>query len=409
MPQRILVVNGGSSSLKYAYFDASDPSRETRGQIEGIGGDRTLLTHRGPQGAVQRSLPRGDDRDAFLAMVAMLTDPASGPLKSLRKIDAVGHRVVHGGEKFASGALIDEAVLAEIDRLGAFAPLHNPVNALGIRSAMAALPNVPQVAVFDTAFHQTLQPPAFLYGLPYSMYAEHGIRRFGFHGTSHQYVSRQAAAFLGKPIEELAIISCHLGNGASVCAIDGGRSIDTSMGFTPGEGLIMGTRCGDLDAAVVTHWMQTQGVNAARIETLLTKESGLLGMSGLSRDMREIEKAASAGHEQAKLAFDAFCWRLRRYVGAFMAELGCVDCIVFTGGIGQGSAAVRWQTLNRLAAFGIRIDDHRNRSVRGFEAIGRISPDDSPVAVLVVPTDEERMIADEVRRTMTGKRMKEEG
>ncbi|MBX9680299.1 MAG: acetate kinase [Gemmataceae bacterium] len=399
--QHILVVNGGSSSLKYAYFDSADAAHTTRGQIECIGGDDTRLTHHGPRGSAERFLPRGDYRDAFAAMVSLFTDPQVGPLRSMQQIECVGHRIVHGGEKFAAAAVVDDAVLAEIERLGAFAPLHNPVNGLGIREAMQALPNVPQVAVFDTAFHQTLAPEAYLYGLPYAMYAEHGIRRFGFHGASHQYVSQQAALFLGRTIESLAIISCHLGNGASVCAIEGGRSIDTSMGFTPGEGLIMGTRCGDIDAAVITHWMRTQGVDADRMESLLTKESGFLGMSGLSRDMREIEKAAAAGHERAKLALDAFCWRLRRYIGAFMAQLGRVDAIVFTGGIGQGSATVRRQSVDRLQAFGIKVDEERNRSVRGFEAIGRISPDDAPVAVLVVPTDEERMIADEVAKTLS--------
>ena len=399
--QHILVVNGGSSSLKYAYFDSADASRTTRGQIECIGGENTRLTHHGPHGSAERFLPRGDHRDAFAAMVSLLTDPRVGPLQSMQQIEGVGHRVVHGGEKFAGAAIVDDAVLAEIERLGALAPLHNPVNALGIREAMAAFPAVPQIAVFDTAFHQTLAPAAYLYGLPYAMYAEHGIRRFGFHGTSHQYVSRQAAIFLGRPIESLAIISCHLGNGASVCAIEGGRSIDTSMGFTPGEGLIMGTRCGDIDAAVITHWMRTQGVDADQIESMLTKESGLLGISSLSRDMREIEKAAEAGHERAKLAFDAFCWKLRRYIGAFMAQLGRVDAIIFTGGIGQGSANVRRQSLDRLQAFGIMVNDERNCSVRGFEAIGRISPDGAPVAVLVVPTDEERMIADEVAKKLS--------
>jgi len=376
-PHRILVVNAGSSSLKYALFQGETAFR---GQIERIA--------------------EGGYREAFAAMVRALTDPEVGAIRDLREIDGVGHRVVHGGEKFQNAAAIDGGVLAEIERLGEMAPLHNPINAAYIREARAVLPGAVQVAAFDSAFHQTMSPEAYLYGLPYELYATLGIRRFGFHGTSHQYVSRQAAAFLGRPPEELAIISCHLGNGASVCAIDGGRAIDTSMGFTPGEGLIMGTRCGDIDAAVVTHLMRNEGMSAERMETLLTKESGLLGISGLSRDMREIENAAAEGHVRAKLALDAFCWRLRRYIGAFMAELGRVDVILFTGGIGQGSATVRALTLDRLGAFGITVDALRNREVRGFEAIGRISPEGAAVEVLVVPTDEERMIADEVMKVL---------
>jgi len=390
---KILVINAGSSSLKYACNEPEFDARTTRGNIERIGGDNARLTQHGPHGTVERELPKGGYREAFAAMLRILTEAEIGPLRELNEIQAVGHRVVHGGERFKQATRIDATVLAEIELLASLAPLHNPVNAAGIREAQAAFPAVPHVAVFDTTFHQTLKPAAFLYGLPYEYYADKNIRRYGFHGTSHQYVSRQAARFLGRSLEDLAIISCHLGNGASVCAIDGGRSVETSMGFTPGEGLIMGTRCGDIDSAVLTHLMRTDGVDGGHLDDILTRRSGLLGMSGVSGDMREIEAAAAAGNERASIALDAFCHRLRKYIGAYLAVLGRLDVIVFTAGIGQGSAVVRQRSLDGLTALGISLDPQRNSLARGFEQICRISSDDSRVFLLVVPTDEERMIA----------------
>ena len=276
--------------------------------------------------------------------------------------------------------------------------MHNPVSAQAIEQSLLAFPGVPQVAVFDTAFHQTLPPEAFLYGLPYEYYREHKIRRYGFHGTSHQHVSIRSSDFLKKPIEDLAIISCHLGNGSSVCAIEGGRSIDTSMGFTPTEGLLMGTRCGDIDPAVLPFLMRSQGMDADTLDKLLTRQGGLLGLSGLTEDMRELEAAARAGHEQAATAIGVFCRRVRKYVGAYLALLGRADVIVFTAGIGQGSALVRARTLAGLEGLGIVIDEKRNAEARGFEEVCVISSERSPVTVLVVPTHEEQMIA---RLTLT--------
>ena len=397
--QKLLVINGGSSSLKYRLFDG-DGGPGVHGVIERIGIAGTRSVHHGPRGESTRELPTGSYADAFDAMVAALADPQYGTIRDAGQIVVVGHRVVHGGDLFRQPVEVDAAVLAQIESLAPLAPLHNPVNAAGIREAMRVFPSAKQVAVFDTSFHQTMPSHASLYGLPIEYARSHQLRRYGFHGISHAYVSREAARYLGRPLEGMKLVSCHLGNGASVCAIDAGRSIDTSMGFTPGEGLVMGTRCGDLDAAAVLHMQRRLGMGVEEIERLLNKGSGLLGLSGLSADMRDLQRAADAGDAAAQNAIRVFCYRVRKYIGAFWTALGGLDVLVFTAGIGQGSATVRSLSLQGLAGLGIRIDEAKNLAARGFEEVCRVSTDDSQVTVLVVPTDEERMIAAESSRTL---------
>jgi acetate kinase len=328
-------------------------------------------------------------------------EPQKGVIRDASAISVVGHRVVHGGEKFTNSVLIDDGVVAEIEALSPLAPLHNPVNVAGIREARRVFPAIPHVAVFDTAFHSTVPSYAYLYGLPYEFYEKKGVRRYGFHGPSHRYVSLAAAQYLQRGPRELKIVSCHLGNGASLCAIDHGRSIDTTMGFTPGEGLIMGTRCGDLDPGVAAYLARTDGVAPEYLDEILNKRSGLLGLSGLSSDMREIEKAADAGDPRALTALKAFCYRVRKYIGAYVAAMGGLDVLIFTAGIGQGSAGVRATALQGLQCMGLRLDETRNRAACDGTKISRISTDDSPVTVLVVPTDEERMIAREALRALS--------
>lgn len=398
-PEKILVINCGSSSLKYAFFDTEHPENTARGQIESIGTSRTRLTQHGPNGELTRALPRSDHSEAFAAMLAALLDGGKGVIPTASAITAVGHRVVHGGEKFTNAVLISDAVLEEIEALSLLAPLHNPVNAAGIREARRVFPGVPHAAVFDTAFHATLPDHAFLYGLPRRLYEKYRVRRYGFHGSSHSCVMFAAAEFLQRRPHALRMVSCHLGNGASVCAIDHGRSIDTSMGFTPGEGLIMGTRCGDIDAGVLAFLARTEGLDAAQLDDLLNRQSGLLGLSGISGDLRDVEKAADAGDANALAALKTFCYRVRKYIGAYVAAMGGLDVLIFTAGIGQGSAGVRAAALQGLQCMGIHLDQQRNKAADG-RTIARISADDSKVTVLVIPTDEERMIARETVLTL---------
>jgi acetate kinase len=400
-PEKILVVNCGSSSLKYSFFDTADESRQARGQVERIGIDGTRLVHRGPKGEVKRELGKAAFADAFKAMAGELSAKETGVISGAGEVSVVAHRVVHGGEKFTEGTLLTDEVLAQIEALNPLAPLHNPVNVAGIREMRRLFPAVPHVAVFDTAFHHTLPAYAYLYGLPYEFYEQKAVRRYGFHGTSHHYVSLRAAQFLEKRPNELRIVSCHLGNGSSLCAVNHGRSVDTTMGFTPAEGLIMGTRCGDVDAGVLAFLERSEKLSASQSEELLNKKSGLLGLSGVSSDMREIQKAAGEGHPRALLALKAYCYRVRKYIGAYVASMGGLDAILFTGGIGQGSAEVRALALQGLECMGIRVDAERNRTARGFDEVCRISTDDSKVEVLVVPTDEERMMAREALRTLS--------
>ena len=400
-PEKILVINCGSSSLKYSFFDTTDETRQARGLVERIDIDGTQLKHVGPKGEVKKELPKGSFPEAFKAMLAELTAKETGVISGAGGVSVVAHRVVHGGEKFTEGTLLTDEVVAQIEALSSLAPLHNPVNLAGIREMRKLFPAVPHVAVFDTAFHHTLPAHAYLYGLPYELYEKQAIRRYGFHGTSHQYVSLRAAQFLERRANELRLVSCHLGNGSSLCAVNHGRSVDTTMGFTPAEGLIMGTRCGDVDAGVLAFLERTEGRTATQSEEMLNKKSGLLGLSGISSDMREILKAADEGNHRALLALKTYCYRVRKYIGAYVASMGGLDAIVFTGGVGQGSAAVRALALQGLDCMGIKLDDERNRTARGFDEICCITSDDSKIAVLVVPTDEERMMAREALRAIS--------
>ncbi|MGD2085374.1 MAG: acetate/propionate family kinase [Candidatus Aminicenantes bacterium] len=399
-PLKILVVNCGSSSLKYNLFDTEDEKKNARGKIERIGEAGTRHTYRSEDKELIKDLPRGGHEEAFNAMVEALTAINTGVIASTTEISAVGHRVVHGGDKYNNARIIDDEVLAEIEKAAELAPLHNPVNLLGINMARKLFPQAPQVAVFDTAFHQTLPAYAYLYGLPYEYFEKKQIKRYGFHGTSHAYVSLKVAEFLKRPYNELETIVCHLGNGASICAVDHGRSIDTSMGLTPTEGLIMGTRCGDIDPAVILHLIRTEGMDIDDLHRLINKDGGLKGLSGLTNDMREIEAAANKGHHRALLAFKTFCYRVRKYIGAYYAAMGGLDAIAFTGGIGQGSAGVRSLACQGLTHMGIRIDEKKNREAKGFLKPVDISEDNSPVRVLVIPTQEELMIARETIRTL---------
>jgi acetate kinase len=399
-PTKILVINCGSSSLKYNLFDTLDETKETRGLIEKIGQEGMLHKFRTAQGEIIRELSGGGHREAFAEMVKELTAQDTGVLKSSDDITAVGHRVVHGGSKFNSPVVITDEVIKEIEKLTDLAPLHNPVNIVGINESRRVFPKAQHVAVFDTNFHHTLPPYAYLYGLPYEFYEEKQIRRYGFHGPSHLYVSLKAAEFLKRPFNGLEIITCHLGNGASMCAVDHGRSVDTTMGFTPAEGLIMGTRCGNIDPAVLIYLMRTEGTTADALDVLINKKSGLKGLSGLSNDMREIEKAADKSDHRALLAFKTFCYHIRKNIGAYVAAMQGLDVVVFTGGIGQGSASVRSLVCQRLDYMGITIDEKKNKNADGFSQITDISTDDASVRVLVIPTNEERMIARETIRTI---------
>ena len=403
--ERILVVNCGSSSLKYSFFDTSDASRNAHGLVEKIGLEGTRLVHHGPKGDVEHALAKNDFPAAFEAMIAELASKEYGVLRGADDVGVVAHRVVHGGERFTEATLVDDEVLQAIERLSPLAPLHNPVNLAGIREMRRLFPRVPHVAVFDTSFHHTLSPYAYLYGLPYELYEKRGVRRYGFHGASHHYVSLRASQFLKRRPNELRLVTCHLGNGSSLCAVDHGRSVDTTMGFTPVEGLIMGTRSGDVDAGVLTYLERTDGLTPAQCEELLNKKSGLLGISGISSDMRAILSAAKEGEHRAQLALKAYCYRVRKYLGAYVAAMGGLDAVVFTGGVGQGSAEVRALSLQGLACMGIALDEQKNRDARGFDEVCRISKDDSRVEVLVVPTDEERMMAREALRALSRTRI----
>lgn len=399
-PEKILVINVGSSSLKYSFYDTMDESRHAKGVVERIGIDGTRTKHRGPKGEVKRDLGKGDHPAAFKAMIAELTSKETGVIGSAGEVSVVAHRVVHGGEKFTEATLLTDELIAEVEKLNPLAPLHNPVIIAAIREMRKLFPAVPHVGVFDTGFHHTLPAYAFLYGLPYEFYEKKGVRRYGFHGTSHKYVALRAAEFLKRRPNELRLISCHLGNGASMCAVDHGRSVDTSMGFTPLEGLIMGTRCGDLDPGVIAFLEREEKLTTSKSEELLNKKSGLLGLSGVSSDMREILRAADQGNWRALLALKAYCYRVRKYIGAYVASMGGLDTVIFTGGVGQGSAVVRALVLQGLECMRITLDESRNRDARADE-ISRISTDSSKVTVLVVPTDEERMMAREALRALS--------
>ncbi|MGR0321074.1 acetate/propionate family kinase [Agromyces sp. ZXT2-3] len=385
----VLVVNSGSSSLKYQLVDVEAGHPLASGLVERIGAGAGRATHTDAAGeAFREDVPVADHHEAFAWMLRAFAD--HGPSLEEHAPVAVGHRVVQGGARFFEPTVITELVKINIDELSVLAPLHNPANLAGIVAAEQAFPSVPHVAVFDTAFHQTMPPEAYLYALDRDLAEKHRIRRYGFHGTSHRFVSRAAAAHLGRPVEELKLIVLHLGNGASACAVDGGRSVETSMGMTPLEGLAMGTRSGDLDPAVVLHLQRRAGLGVDEVDDLLNKRSGMLGLGGHG-DMRDLTEAAASGDERARVALEVYAHRIRAYVGAYAAQLGRVDAIVFTAGVGENSADVRARSLAGLEGFGVEVDAARNAE-RSGEA-RRISTDDSRTAVLVVPTNEELEIA----------------
>ena len=392
----VLVVNGGSSSLKYQLIDMEHEVVLAKGQFEKIGSDDAIFTHRRPDAdKLERVEPVADHKVALQVLLDILVDPEHGVIGSMDEIDAVGHRVVHGAEKFADSVLITPAVMEALEECAKIAPLHNPPNIQGIEACQKIMPNVPQVGVFDTAFHQTMPAEAFLYGLPYEAYTDLGVRRYGFHGTSHKYVAQRVAELMGKHMSDLRIVSCHLGNGSSVTAIKGGRSIDTSMGFTPLSGLIMGTRCGDIDPAIVPYLMEKWDMTYHEIDAIMNKKSGVFGISGVSNDFRVIEEAAEAGNKRAQLALDMFHYKVRATIGAYVAVMGGVDAIVFTAGIGENGIGNRDAICNGLEYLGTRIDPERN-NVRGKEQ--EISAEGSKVKIFAIPTNEEIMIARDTKR-----------
>jgi acetate kinase len=406
---KVLVLNCGSSSLKFQLIATDEEAAQSgrdqalaKGLVEDLGGTATLHYEVAGQKPVRDAIGPFDAKAAVERALAVMAEGAAAVLAHKGEIGAVGHRVVHGGERFHSSVLIDDEVLAGIEDCIALAPLHNPANLQGYRAARAVLPDVPHVAVFDTSFHHSMPPEAYLYALPYNLYQRYGIRRFGFHGTSHRFVSGRAAALLGRAIDDpaLCLITCHLGNGASVCAIRGGKSVDTSMGFTPLEGLVMGTRCGDLDPAALLYAMSREEIGAAEASALMNKHSGLLGVSGLSQDMRTLLEAEAKGNERAKLAIDLFCYRLRKYIAAYVGALGGADALVFAGGIGENAPAVRERALQGLEAVGFSLDPARNGVAQGVEA--EISPEGSTSRVFVIPTDEELLIARDAFRLAVG-------
>ncbi len=386
----VLVINCGSSSLKYQLINMENEEVMAIGLTERIGIEGSRVVHKvnGEKTIIEE--PMKDHKDALKIVLNAIVDPKIGAIKDMKEISAVGHRVVHGGEKFAESVVITDEVKKAIQDCAELAPLHNPANLMGIDACEEILPGVPQVAVFDTAFHQTMPKASYLYGLPYELYEKHGIRKYGFHGTSHKYVAQKAAALMGKDIADLKIITCHLGNGASITAVKNGKSVDTSMGLTPLEGSIMGTRCGDLDPAIVTFIMEKENLDVAAVNNLVNKKSGILGMSCVSSDFRDVEEAANAGNEKAKVALDAFAQRVKKYIGAYMAEMGGADIIVFTAGLGENSISMRADICSGLEGLGIKMDAEKN-NVRGEETV--VSTDDSAIKVAVIPTNEELMIA----------------
>ena len=398
---KILVLNCGSSSVKYKLIDTAGDVTMAEGGVEKIGLDDGFLKFKRNDGSKEiLNLGNTDHKGAVSAILNLLTDAKEGCIASFAEIDAVGHRVVHGGEKFNKSVLITSEVIDKVKECYDIAPLHNPANITGIEAISALMPDVPQVAVFDTAFHQTMPAKSYLYALPYKYYKEDGVRRYGFHGTSHRYVSARVCEFLGVDIEKQRIITCHVGNGGSITAVKYGKSIDTSMGLTPTEGLMMGTLVGDIDPGAITFLMGKHNLSAADIQRIINKESGVAGVSEISSDMREIEAAVNAGNERAILALEMYEQRILKYVGAYAAEMGGVDIIVFTGGVGENQTGVRENVCKPLAFMGVEIDSALNAGIRGKEAV--ISTPSSRVTVCVIPTDEEKMIAQDTEKIVKG-------
>lgn len=389
---KILVLNCGSSSIKYALYNMDDKSVIASGVAERVGLKEAFVKVKLPNGekkVLMHDIPEHKEGVKFI--FSILTDPEIGVIKDLKEIDAVGHRIVHGGEHFKQSAIVDANAIHEIDRVTELAPLHQPGHLKGIAAVTELMPGLPQVVVFDTAFHQTMPATSFLYAIPYEIYEKYAVRRYGFHGTSHRYVSGRCCEFLGIKPEGSKIITCHIGNGASVAAVKDGKCFDTSMGLTPHEGLVMGSRAGDIDACAVTYIEEKLGLSPHEMSELLNKKSGLLGISGVSSDMREVFDAIEAGNKRAKLAFDIYCYRIKKYIGAYAAAMGGCDAIVFTAGVGENQSTVREQACEGLEFMGIKLDKEKNAAVHGEEAV--ISAPDSRVKVVVIPTNEELVIA----------------
>ncbi|MDH7600922.1 MAG: acetate kinase [Armatimonadota bacterium] len=405
---KVLVLNSGSSSLKYQLIDSESEEVLAKGIAERIGvkgGGGKIKHETAKNGAVEVEVDMADHDQAMDRVFKLLTDPQHGAITSVQDISAVGHRVVHGGERFVEPTVVDDVILAEIDKMSVLAPLHNPANLKGIKACMRLMPGVPQVAVFDTAFHATMPDYAYIYALPYNYYTDYGVRRYGFHGTSHRYVAGQALKLLaerGVSRESSKLITCHLGNGCSMTAIVGGRVVDTSMGMTPAEGLVMGTRSGDIDPAVLLYLARELRATPDEIDDLINKRSGLLGISGISSDMRDIQKAAAEGNRRAELALSIFCYRVKKYIGAYAAAMGGLDAVVFTGGIGENSSEVRSRVCNGLEFLGIELDEKKNRSAQG---LSEICAPTSRVRLFVIPTNEERMIARETVEVLQSQKM----
>lgn len=397
---KVLVINAGSSSLKYQLINTDNNDVIAKGLCERIGIEGSNLTHR-PAGKDEAKIvsPMKSHADAIKLVIAALLDEKHGVIKSMDEIGAVGHRVVHGGEYFSESVIIDDSVKKAIEDCVDLAPLHNPANLTGINACEEVMPGVPQVAVFDTAFHQTMEPKAFLYAIPYEQYQKHKIRKYGFHGTSHKYVANRAAELLGKPLSELKLVTFHLGNGSSVTAIDGGKSVDTSMGFTPLSGVIMGTRSGVIDPAIITYIMDKENLTIKEVDDMLNKQSGVLGISGISSDFRDLDAAAQKGDARAKLALDMFIYSVKRYLGFYACAMGGVDAVVFTAGIGENNSSMRAAIMEGMEFLGAPIDLEKNQGRGEMD----ISAADARVKTLVIPTNEELMIALDTKALVEGK------
>ena len=398
---KILVLNSGSSSLKYQVIDMETEETLASGYYERIGSDKAFLTHKVNGEKIKLEHPAKDHAEALKFVMEQLLNEKYGIIKSLDEIDSIGHRMVHGGEKFSSSVLIDDEVLKTVEECADLAPLHNPAGILGVKACQKEMPGKPNVGVFDTAFHQTLPKERYIYPIPYEYYEKYGVRKYGFHGTSHMFVSRRIAEILNKPIEDLKIINCHIGQGASICAIQDGKSVETSMGLTPVAGIPMGSRTGDLDPSVVTFIMKKENMTPEEADTMLNKKSGLLGISGVSADNRDIEKAIEEGNERAKLAMDHYHYAIAAYIAKCAVAMNGVDVITFTAGVGERGRGSRKAICEKLQFMGVKLDEQANEDAFAVEA--KISADDSKVLVYVVPTNEELMIAKETERIVNGK------
>ncbi len=398
---KILVLNSGSSSLKYQVIDMETEETLASGYYERIGSDKAFLTHKVNGEKIKLEHPAKDHAEALKFVMEQLLNEKYGIIKSLDEIDSIGHRMVHGGEKFSSSVLIDDEVLKTVEECADLAPLHNPAGILGVKACQKEMPGKPNVGVFDTAFHQTLPKERYIYPIPYEYYEKYGVRKYGFHGTSHMFVSRRIAEILNKPIEDLKIINCHIGQGASICAIQDGKSVETSMGLTPVAGIPMGSRTGDLDPSVVTFIMKKENMTPEEADTMLNKKSGLLGISGVSADNRDIEKAIEEGNERAKLAMDHYHYAIAAYIAKCAVAMNGVDVITFTAGVGERGRGSRKAICEKLQFMGVKLNEQANEDAFAVEA--KISADDSKVLVYVVPTNEELMIAKETERIVNGK------